>query len=200
MTQSSNTRLDALSVAIRENDAMLLRWLTGKLSDPDLARDIAQSTYLRVWRHAQANDIINPKALLFRTAANLTANEFRARGVRRQHERAPVDSEGNALADSVPSDDPTPERAASARSDAVLSIEVIRGMPENVRRAFVMNRFEGRTYSEIAEALGVSVSSVEKYIISALKTLRQAVEDGEAKGCVIPILAHAPKERAGRDG
>ena len=51
----------------------------------------------------------------------------------------------------------------------------IENLPEKVRRAFIMNRFQEMSYREIADELGVSVSSVEKYMITALKTLRAAV-------------------------
>ncbi len=45
-------------------------------------------------------------------------------------------------------------------------------LPVKCRQAFVMHRTHGYPYPRIAEELGVSVSSVEKYIIQALKHLR----------------------------
>jgi DNA-directed RNA polymerase specialized sigma24 family protein len=43
-----------------------------------------------------------------------------------------------------------------------------------------LSRNKGWTYNQIATQLGVSVSSVEKYILLALKELREAVADVES--------------------
>ena len=181
-------RLRNVDAAIRDHDDIIVRWLTGKLGDPDTARDVAQSAYLRVWRFAQDGEVENAKALLFKTAANLAANEFRARSVRRQVERAPRSGpDGHNEIDLVPSFEPTPEDAASVRSDARLSADIVRAMPDKVRRTFIMSRFEERTYEEIATDLGVTVSSIEKYMITALRILRagMSIETKDRRGAVV---------------
>jgi RNA polymerase sigma-70 factor (ECF subfamily) len=48
-------------------------------------------------------------------------------------------------------------------------------MPENVRRAFLLSQFEGLTYAQIAERLGVTVSSVQKYMTRAIIACYQVV-------------------------
>lgn len=176
-------RLKNLERAIRAHDSLIVGWLSAKLSDAEAARDIAQEVYLRAWRYAQETPIDNPRALLFKTAANLAANEFVAR--RRARLRGPQAGEtgSDGAFDDLASDAPTPEQTALARSDARLSLAAIDALPRKVRRAFVMSRFEERTYGEIADELSVSVSSVEKYIITALKALRAAVnEESENAG------------------
>ncbi len=45
-------------------------------------------------------------------------------------------------------------------------------LPPRTRDAFLLNRFEGQTYSQIAKRLGVSVSMVEKHIAEALRQLK----------------------------
>jgi RNA polymerase sigma-70 factor (ECF subfamily) len=44
-------------------------------------------------------------------------------------------------------------------------------LDERTRDAFILHRLEGWKHAEIARAYGVSVSSVEKYIIKALAHL-----------------------------
>jgi RNA polymerase sigma-70 factor (ECF subfamily) len=51
---------------------------------------------------------------------------------------------------------------------------VLERLPDRVRAAFVLHRFEELSYAEIARRLGVSVSSIEKYISQALKELTAA--------------------------
>ena len=42
-------------------------------------------------------------------------------------------------------------------------------LPERVRFVFLLHRYEGMKYREIAQHLGISVSSVEKYMMQAIK-------------------------------
>jgi len=50
-------------------------------------------------------------------------------------------------------------------------------MPEEISTAFRMNRFDGLTYKEIADKLGVSVRTVEVRIGRALSLLREKLKD-----------------------
>lgn len=56
--------------------------------------------------------------------------------------------------------------------DAALAL-----LPENVKRTFEMNRFDGKTYSEIANECNISVKTVESHISKALKLLRKELKD-----------------------
>lgn len=174
--------------AIRQHDRTLVRWLARKLGDIEIARDIAQSAYLRVWRYAQSNDVDNFQALLFKTAANLAANEFRARKRRNEFAAEPVAGESDHAVDLVPSDSPSPEAAAVTRDEVAALLAAIESLPLQAKRAFVMSRFEEKTYREIASILRVSESSVEKYIISALKSLRAAAKSADGPGNIIPLF------------
>jgi RNA polymerase sigma-70 factor (ECF subfamily) len=56
---------------------------------------------------------------------------------------------------------------------------VLERLPDRIRAAFLLHRFEELSYSEIAKRLGVSVSSIEKYISQALKELTAARMEGD---------------------
>lgn len=179
--QQINKQLQRLEKAFRKHDSMLIGWLSSKFGDSDAARDIAQDAYLRVWRFAQQNEIENPQAILFKTAANLAANEFKARKrFRSNHTNQGAENDEDHI-QRLPSDAPSPEQASCALSDVKISIAAIDALPEKVRQAFIMNRFEELSYREIAQRLNVSVSSVEKYMITALKSLRSAVDVQQLK-------------------
>ncbi|MEX0644536.1 MAG: sigma-70 family RNA polymerase sigma factor [Parvularculaceae bacterium] len=167
-------RLKAVEDAIRLVDPLLVSWLAKKLRDAVVARDIAQEAYLRVWRFAHDTPIDDPRALLFKAAANLAANEFKARRRARAERIEPPLASRADPAEAVAADAPSPEREECARQDLAACRKVIAELPEKARRAFVLSRFEELTYREIAEQLGVSESSVEKYIILALKKLRNS--------------------------
>lgn len=168
---------DAIDRAIRRNDRMLVRWLAQKFGDVETARDIAQSAYLRVWRYAQSQPIDNLQALIFKTAANLAANEFRARKRMKSLKIDPSSDFNERAIELLASTAPSPETTAVTREEIAASLRAIDSLPAQARRAFVLSRFEEKTYREIAAILGVSESSVEKYIIAALKALRLAAEE-----------------------
>lgn len=183
----------AFGRAMQKHDRMLVRWLAKKFGDVETARDIAQSAYLRVWRYAQTQRIDNLQALIFRTAANLAANEFRARKRVQSLKIDPGATIDNSI-DSVPCGAPSPEATALAREEIAASLRAINALPEQARRAFVLSRFEEKTYREISAILGVSESSIEKYIIAALKALREAADSAGEPSKVV----HLPSRRTKR--
>jgi len=50
--------------------------------------------------------------------------------------------------------------------------EAIDRLPMERRKVFIMSRYDGLTYNQIAEKLGISVKTVENQMGKALKTLR----------------------------
>lgn len=195
-------RLKAIEKAILDNEDVLVGWLARKFGDLSVAHDIAQDAYLRVWRYAHEEDIDNPRALIFKTAANLAANEFKARRRFQAGHVDPFAFGDNSPVDRIPADDPSPERIECARQDLEACRQAIESLPDKARRAFILSRFEGLTYLEIARRIGVSVSSVEKYIILALKTLRASLEAGDSDSTILDFSAArgeaAKKSKAGK--
>jgi RNA polymerase sigma-70 factor (ECF subfamily) len=129
-------------------------WLTRRLCaevGADAADDVVQETYLRAAPHSA--EIRHPKAFLLRIARNLLKDEAR-RDARRR--------------DAPATRDPADSQAAS-QFDEVLLGQVVRGMPPLYRDVFVLNRFRGMTYAEIARTLGVSPKTVEWRMARALE-------------------------------
>lgn len=152
---------------------MLLRWLSAKLRNKDDAQDVLQSVYARAIAFSDANEIENAKALIFRVASRLAVDEIRRRARSRANDAAAgASEEQNAIA-FVPSDAPSSEQTIIAREEYQSTMRALGALPSKARAAFLLNRVYGYTYAEIATELGVSVSSVEKYMISALKQLRR---------------------------
>ena len=50
-------------------------------------------------------------------------------------------------------------------------------LPDKCREIFLMNRFDGLKYREIAEKLDISIKTVETQMSRALKTLRERLSD-----------------------
>ena len=181
--------------AIRRDEKLLIRWLTKKLGDADAARDVAQSVFMRVWAFAETAKVDNPRALIFKAAGNLALNEIKRRNrFYRRHVTPSEFAEDDAL-HNVASSAPSPEKHASLREDVTLILNAIHALPERPRQAFMMNRFDGLSYREIAKSMGVSESSIEKYMIEALKKLRLVLNAERSKGEKVVTFPSAPDRR-----
>ncbi len=167
---------DRFMVALVEKHRQgLERFLTRKLDDPDEAADVAQEALLRLQRLQRPQELDNPRAFLFQVASNLAVDQLRRRAL---HQRFV-----NQEKDSAPVGDPqeanvaatAPEQILDARQKLQHIYRAIEALPAKQRQAFLLHRNNNMSYAEIARELGVSVSSVEKYILQALKHCRRAL-------------------------
>ncbi len=63
-------------------------------------------------------------------------------------------------------------------SEAIAKInKAINSLPVNYREAFILNRFQGMTYNDIAKKLNVSPKTIDYRIQNALKILRVELKD-----------------------
>ena len=130
-------------------------WLDRRLRahvDAEAAADVVQETYIRAAPYA-LDDIRHPKAFLLKIALNLVRDESRREG-RRRRDR---DFQIPAGAEAAP------------QFDQVLLEQVIGSMPQLYRDVFVLSRFGGMTYPEIALSFGISVKTVEWRMSRALE-------------------------------
>ena len=157
--------------ALADEIAPLVRYLRPKVASAEDADDLAQEAFLRMHKFQQSGSLQNARAFLFKTAQNLAVDQRRRERV---HLRF-VTSEPTVVEDDPERDDsaaPSAEREASARQELARITEAIDGMPTKVRQAFLLHRAQGMSYGQIATEMQVSVSMVEKYIVRALRLLR----------------------------
>ncbi len=130
------------------------------LRNPADAEDVTQTTFLNAYRAYQRGiEIEKPQNWLIKIAHNVARTRY-ARASRRVKE-VPLDDHVDAL--------------AVAESDLPDLHEVMKALgrlPFNQRAALVMRELEGRSYAEISDTIGVSVSAVETLIFRARKSLR----------------------------
>tara|TARA_R110000772_G_scaffold41760_25_gene97242 strand:- start:11925 stop:12494 length:570 start_codon:yes stop_codon:yes gene_type:complete len=69
----------------------------------------------------------------------------------------------------------SPERALQNRKQLRQIEMALAEIKTSHKQAFMLNRIEGMSYREISDSLGVSVSTVEKYISAALVVIRSKV-------------------------
>jgi RNA polymerase sigma factor (sigma-70 family) len=144
--------------AFLDNHRDLVRFLSRRLRCLFTARDLTQEVYLRLGRAGGDEAIENPRAMVFRIAANLATDHVRVQG-----RRAELLQEANGLLWDQ-EDEISPERQVLAKEELLRIAAALSGLPERTRRIFYLNRFEGVTQSEIALRLGISRTSVEKHM------------------------------------
>ncbi len=135
--------------------------------DAEMATDIAQETFMKIWEKQPAADQDNLAGLLFKIAGDQFINQYRRQKVMTKFRlnSRPETSTGSPEEQMV-------FEETKGRYESALAI-----MPENQRAVFLMSRMDQLKYHEIAERLGLSVKAVEKRMSLALASLRQAIGD-----------------------
>jgi RNA polymerase sigma factor (sigma-70 family) len=130
------------------------------LRNPADAEDVTQTTFLNAYRAYQRGiEVQKPQNWLIKIAHNVARTRY-ARAGRRVKE-VPLDDHVEQLA--LPEAD---------RPDVTGVLHALGRLPFNQRAALVMRELEGRSYAEIADTIGVSVSAVETLIFRGRKSLR----------------------------
>jgi RNA polymerase sigma factor (sigma-70 family) len=127
------------------------------------AEDVTQTTFLNAYRAFEKGERPQkPQNWLIAIAHNVCRQRFR------QAQRRPAEvGFEEELAESV------------VEEDALSAEDIRRALGHlafNQRAAIVMRELEGRSYQEIAEILGVSVSAVETLLFRARRALREQLE------------------------
>ena len=149
----------------------LFRFVCYRVSDPDLAEDITQETFLRVWNNRQ---LIDPKKSFFsyiaRISTNLCLDHFRHMKVRKKHKDSiPKFSESHFY-------NPETETNLDVLKEKIQKI-VNEKLPEKCREIFILSRIENKTNTEISIILKLSKRTVENQIYRALKVLKLNLKD-----------------------
>ena len=136
------------------------------LRNPDDAEDVTQTTFMNAYRAFRRGERPRtPQNWLITIAHNVCRQRFR-QSMRRPNE-LPLEEE---LAEAQVPDDDAPTADDIRRALGHLAF--------NQRAALVMRELEGRSYTEIADVLGVTTSAVETLIFRARRALREQLEGG----------------------
>lgn len=119
-----------------------------------------QETYIRLAPYAAA-DIRHPKALLLRIATNLLKDGKRRDAVQSAYLTGAV----------------RPNATPDDQLEALQLKQILQSMPPLYRDVFVLNRFRGMTYGDIARLQGVSVKTIEWRMSKALDHCLKRLDD-----------------------
>lgn len=152
----------------RSTLAPLRRYLTRFLGDANEAQDVAHDAYLRVYPKDGKAPPDNPQAFLYTTARNLAINRLKRRQI------APFNSQ-EIHDDATPSPLPGVVQQVIARQEWSQLERAIAELPPGCRSVLLLRKVELLSHQEIADRLGIAVSTVEKQHARALRLLRVAL-------------------------
>lgn len=134
-----------------------------RCADENIASDIAQDVFMRVWEKKDIIDTKNIKALLYKIANDMLISDYRKSAIRLDYAK---DMVGTGIEYVSPQEILQFEELKAGYSSALSE------MGELQREAFLMSRNEELKYHEISDRLGISVKAVEKRISGALQFLK----------------------------
>jgi RNA polymerase sigma factor (sigma-70 family) len=157
------------AVLYRATLAPLRRYLTRLLGNASEAQDVAHDAYMRLYPVMSAQPPDKPAALLYTAARRLAINRLKRRSI------SPMAREAFSPETSA-SSEPGVAQQVMARQELALLEQAIAQLPEGCRVVLLLRKIEQLSHREIAERLGIAVSTVEKQHARALRLLRVALE------------------------
>lgn len=143
------------------------------LEEMETCEDIVQETFYRIWKNRKDLDIqISARNFLITSVRNACLDLIRKQEIEKRwiEKRLEEDTEEEY------------EDLYTTQELESLLNQALDKLPEQIASTFRMNRFDGKTYVEIAEEKQISVKTVEAYMTRALKFLRIELKD------YLPIL------------
>ncbi len=159
-----------IEVFYGDHHGWLRGWLRKRLGGNACdAADLAHDTYVRVLATGRVPQPEDSRRYLTQIANGLLIDLYRHRRIEAAYRDAVA---------ALPEAQAPSEEARALVLEALVEIDaILHRMPAKVRMALLLRKLDGLSYAEIAARLSVSVSSVEKYIASALLACYEALYD-----------------------
>ena len=169
----------AFDALFRKYSGPIVGYIYRYFGSRDVAEELGQEVFLKV--HRYAGDY-RPKASfsvwLYKIATNICMNELRKGEYKQRIESMdnPIRSDDGEISRELP--DPAAQGAdvlvEGRRLEALVS-RILDGLPEKQRAAFILSRFQGMRYQEIAGCLECSVGAVKSLVHRAAEAVKTGV-------------------------
>ena len=168
----------ALNDLMGRHATAVFHFLCRMLNNEDDANDLAQETFVRVFR---AKASYRPEqrfsTWLFTIAANLARNQIRWRT---RHPNVSLNAESDqtehTLGDTLVSDGPTPKEQALTTERAAAVRAAVNELPGEMREAIVLCEWEERSVADAAAIIGATPKAVESRLYRARQILRSELK------------------------
>jgi len=169
---------EAFTEIVQAYERMVLNFAYRYLGDQGKAEDVAQETFLRVYRTRHSwRPEAKFRVWLLTIVSRLCMNQLRSAARERRFLRFFNQGEAEELylnkADSR-SDPPAENAISNERAEIVRS--AVAQLGEKQRAVLLLHQFEGLSYEEVAEALGITVGAVRSLLVRARRNLRRMLK------------------------
>ncbi|HKG08350.1 MAG TPA: RNA polymerase sigma-70 factor [Pedobacter sp.] len=159
----------------------ILRKLIRLLKDEEIAKEILQDVFLKVWEKREGLDPEQSfRSYVFRIAENLVIDFFR---------KAATDKKVMDHLISVSTELYYDNDFVGTEEQNEKLRQVIDILPAQRKKIFVLCKLEGKSYEEVALLLGISAGTVNDHMVKAMKTIRSHFgKDGIALGILVSVV------------
>lgn len=153
---------------------VLMAYFLRRIHNHAEAEDMTQEVFLRLASHPDT-DMRSPEAFVFQVAANLLRDRGRRAKVRQDYQNSVSLLDGRGI------DPLDPLTIASDRETLSLLKRGIADLPARMRSVFLLCCMDGASRKSLADAYGVSISTIDRDLARALATLTIKIkgEDGQ---------------------
>ncbi len=153
---------DQFRKIFEDNFDAVRNYIYYRSGDQELATDITQETFMKVWEKQFRWNADKIKPLLFKIAGDVFVSSYRKKQTEMNFQ---LSLKSNQTFES-------PESQVEFEELKSTYEKAIKGLPEKQRIVFLMSRMDGLKYHEIADNLGIGIKAVEKRMNLALKHLK----------------------------
>lgn len=149
------------------------RYLAGLLQDEDIAEDLSQDIFVKIWQNrTDLVNIDNLNAYFYQSARNIAYQHIRKQLLVRQYR----EKKQEYIISNNQTHSDEQEEAMYANELKVFIQTTIDRMPPQRKKIYEMSRHEGKKNDEIAQELLISKRTVENHLTQALADIRQTIK------------------------
>jgi len=187
----------AFEMLIDRHQSKIQRFMQGWVNNVQQSEDLAQDVFLRVYK-ARKNYLPTAKftTWLYRIANNIASNHIRDSSHRREYQlsNAANGSSPELIIENIaiaPSGFQPSRRIDYSERSAVV-LQALQALGERQRTALMLSKFEGMSYQEISETMGLSVKAIKSLLSRARVNLKNLLEPYIASGATPGSIAINP--------
>jgi RNA polymerase sigma factor (sigma-70 family) len=170
-TNAAQTHAERVQELYRQHGTALLAMLRGRVGSMEEARDVAQEAFMKVLALDSPGTVRFLEGYLWRTAAHIATDRARRRNYR--------DAQAPALMAETESSSPSPEPALITRERLAICSKALAELPAPCLMAVRLRVIDGLSFKEIAERMGINISTAMRYVTRAAEHCQRAVDKEE---------------------
>jgi RNA polymerase sigma-70 factor (ECF subfamily) len=139
-----------------------------RTQDTEAAKDLTQQSFIKLWKYRrQLDESISLERQLFQKVRQVYLDWLKKEAQRRKY-----------FADSPDTKENSSVYQMNAELRSTLSA-ALNQLPEKRKKIFELKHIHGYTYKEIAEALGISIKTVDNQLLKAIHELRKSLSSSQ---------------------